>query len=107
MAGAPSYNPAMPTTPHSLLERLCRPAATTAAADWEAFVELFTPLLYDWARRLTRSEDAAADLVQDVFLRLLQQLPGFRHDGQGSFRGWLYTVLHNCWTDHRRRRTPE
>ena len=44
-------------TPASLLERLRRPADTTA---WPRFVELYAPLLHYWARRTGLQEADAA-----------------------------------------------
>jgi RNA polymerase sigma-70 factor (ECF subfamily) len=94
----------MDQTPRSLLARLCQPIdASQTAADWASFVELFTPLVYGWARGLGLKEPDAADLVQDVFVQLLRVLPTFRHDGQHSFRAWLATVLRNRWRDRCRR----
>lgn len=43
------------------------------------------------------SESAASDLVQDVFLVLVQKLPEFQYDSKGSFRAWLKTVTLNKW----------
>ncbi len=51
----------MDETPASLLERL-RQRADHAA--WGRFVELYTPLLYYWARRAGLQQQDAADLVQ-------------------------------------------
>src|SRR5262245_45357275 len=97
----------METTPLSLLDRLRQPPdPATRAADWNRFVELFTPLLYEWARRMVPGEADAADLVQDVFVRLLSALPQFRHNRRESFRGWLFTLLRNCWRDRVRRLQP-
>jgi RNA polymerase sigma-70 factor (ECF subfamily) len=48
------------TTSSSLLDRLRRPADAEA---WARFVELYTPLLYRWARRLGLQDADAADLV--------------------------------------------
>jgi RNA polymerase sigma-70 factor (ECF subfamily) len=86
----------MSTTSVSLLERLRQP---TAAATWERFVRLYTPLLFYWARRLGLQEHDAADLVQDVLVVLVQKLPEFRYQPGRSFRGWLRTVLTNKWHD--------
>jgi RNA polymerase sigma-70 factor, ECF subfamily len=95
----------MEQTPRSLLDRLCQPAdPSQTEADWASFVELFTPLLYDWARRQGLNDADAADLVQDVFLQLVRVLPTFRHDGRHSFRGWLFTLLRNRWRDRWRAR---
>src|SRR5438093_11617398 len=85
---------AMNTTPVSLLERLHQPNEQQA---WEQFVELYTPLLYHWARRTGAQPTDAADLVQELFLLLLRKLPEFTYDRQRSFRAWLRTVAHNHW----------
>jgi RNA polymerase sigma-70 factor (ECF subfamily) len=91
----------MDRTPASLLQRLRQPAEQAA---WGRFVELFTPLIYYWARRLGLQHQDAADLVQDVFTVLVQKLPGFSYDEHRSFRSWLRTVTVNKWRDHCRRR---
>jgi RNA polymerase sigma-70 factor, ECF subfamily len=94
-----SVNP----TPASLLERLCRPDAVDA---WGLFAELYTPLLFSWARRAGLQEADAADLVQEVFAALVRKLPTFRYEIDGSFRGWLRTVLRNKWSELNRRWSP-
>jgi RNA polymerase sigma-70 factor (ECF subfamily) len=90
----------MSTTPISLLERLRQPMDQAA---WNRFVELYTPLLFYWARRLGLDADAAADLVQDVFVVLVRKLPEFVYDRRKSFRGFLRKVLHNKAHEHHRR----
>ena len=46
-------------------------------------------LLYSWGRRVGLQPAAAADLVQDVLLVLVQKLPEFEYDRTKSFRAWL------------------
>lgn len=87
-------------TPASLLERLRQPAQEQA---WVRFVELYTPLLYTWARRTGCRGADAADLVQEVLSLLVCKLPEFSYDRHQRFRGWLHTVAHNCWRSLRRR----
>jgi RNA polymerase sigma-70 factor (ECF subfamily) len=87
-------------TPASLLERLRQPAQEKA---WERFVELYTPLLYYWARRRTCQDLDAADLVQEVLTLLVRKLPEFTYDHQKSFHAWLRTVALNCWRNLQRR----
>ena len=55
----------------SLLERLRRPDDCEA---WNRFVELYTPLIFAWARQVGLQESDAADLVQDVFALLITEL---------------------------------
>lgn len=91
----------MHTTSLSLLERVRQPDARDA---WDRFVELYTPLLYHWARRAGLQDPDAADLVQDVFTILVRKLPEFALDSRKSFRAWLRTVTLNQWRDHCKRR---
>jgi RNA polymerase sigma-70 factor (ECF subfamily) len=91
----------MHTTPVSLLERLRQPDQPGA---WNQFVELYTPLLYRWARRMRLPSQEAADLVQDVLVVLVRKLPEFRYDQHQSFRGWLHTVTLNKYRETLRRR---
>ncbi len=90
----------MEPTSLSLLERLQHPADQAA---WERFVDLYTPLLYAWTRRLGVPDADAADLVQDVLTVLVEKLPAFRYDRRQRFRAWLWTVTHNKWCDRRRK----
>src|SRR5438128_1371907 len=92
----------MDTTPPSLLERLRRPNEERA---WDQFVNLYTPLLYRWARARGLQEADAGDLVQDVLVLLVRRLPEFRYDPGKSFRAWLHTITLNCWRDRQRRRS--
>src|SRR5262245_49637081 len=93
----------MNTTSVSLLERLRQ--QVDSDTNWKRFVRLYTPLLYHWAKKLDLPETDAADLVQDVFVLLVQKLPDFVYDGSKSFRGWLRTVMLNRWREQHRRRT--
>jgi RNA polymerase sigma-70 factor, ECF subfamily len=90
----------MPTTSASLLMRVQQPAAEEA---WARFVDLYTPLLFHWARGVGLSSEEAGDLVQDVLTLLVQKLPEFSYDRQKSFRGWLRTVTLNKWREKRRK----
>jgi RNA polymerase sigma-70 factor (ECF subfamily) len=89
----------MTKTPTSLLDRLRHPFEPDA---WARFVALYTPLIYSWARRVGLQEQDAADLVQDVFVTMLQVLPTFTYDRHQSFRRWLWTVTINKWRKDRK-----
>jgi RNA polymerase sigma-70 factor, ECF subfamily len=80
----------MLTTPPSLLQRL---RGSPEQAGWERFVEMYTPLFFSWANRLRLPANEAADLVQDVFAILVEQLPNFVYDREKSFRAYLKTIL--------------
>jgi RNA polymerase sigma-70 factor, ECF subfamily len=91
----------MHTTPISLLTRLKLPGEEKA---WQRFVDLYTPLLFYWARQAGLKAPDDADLVQDVFAVLIEKLPQFDYDRQKSFRGWMRTIILNRWRDRQRRR---
>ncbi len=93
----------MDTTSPTLLQKLRDPGRPDA---WSRFVDLYTPLLLRWAQRTGLQPQDAADLVQEVFVTLVQQLPKFQYDPQKkSFRGWLKVVCLNKWRDRQRKRS--
>jgi RNA polymerase sigma-70 factor (ECF subfamily) len=93
----------MQTTSPTLLRRLQSAADREA---WEQFVEIYTPVLYRWARASRLSDQDACDLLQDVFVLLLGNLPKFSYDPQkGRFRAWLRTVTSNKLREKKRRRS--
>jgi RNA polymerase sigma-70 factor (ECF subfamily) len=90
----------MDSTSVSLLEKLREPRQADA---WARFVDLYTPLLFHWARRRGLREQDAADLVQDIFTHLLKKMRTFKYDPQKSFRSWLLTVTQHLWQENRRK----
>ena len=99
----PSVTSRVHTTSVSLLLRLKRPGDDDA---WRRFVELYTPLLFFWARQNGLQSTDDADFVQDVFVTLVEKLPRFEYDRDKSFRGWLRTLVRNKWRDRCRRAVP-
>ena len=92
----------MQTTSLTLLERVRQPDDQSA---WNRFVSLYTPLLFAFARRAGMNDNDAADVVQDVFLVLMAELPGFEYDvARKNFRGWLKTITVNKCRERKRRR---
>jgi RNA polymerase sigma-70 factor, ECF subfamily len=92
-----------PSTSLSLLERVQSRGDQEA---WRRFVELYTPLLSLWAKRIGMQAADAADLAQDVLLLLLAKLPDFDLQRDGSFRAWLRRVTVNRWRERTRRKQP-
>jgi RNA polymerase sigma factor (sigma-70 family) len=86
----------------SLIERVRDNADPTA---WTEFFDVYRPLLIAYVRKRGVSEHDAADIVQDVFARLVPNLAHFEFDPErGRFRTWLWRVTHNALTDWARRR---
>lgn len=88
-------------TPASLLYRLRQPEEDLA---WARFVELYSPLLFHWARQLGYRESDGADLVQDVFVILWRKMPEFEYDPTKSFHAWLKTLFVNRYRSLQRNR---
>ena len=82
-----------PVTRASLLLRL-RDRSDDAA--WREFVELYSPLIYRFARKRGLQDADAADLMQDVLRSLAGAIGRLEYDQRrGSFRGWLFTITRN------------
>ena len=72
--------------------------------DREAFRDLFLlyrERVYAMAFFLTRLEHVAADVTQQVFLKLLTHIAGFR--GESRFTTWLFQIVVNAARDEARR----
>ena len=70
-----------------------------------AFTELFRRYedqVYRLAVTILRDEQDAEDAVQDVFLRVFEQIKGYR--GESSFKTWLTAIAVNRCRDRLRRR---
>ena len=57
--------------------------------------------LYGYLLRLTRSESAAEDIFQEVFLKLVRSPSSYGE--REKFKAWLFTVARNKAMDHFRR----
>lgn len=63
-------------------------------------------MIYLWACRAGLQAQDAADLVQEVFLTLLQKLATFTYQPGKSFRAWLHAVTLNKWRDKQKHKAP-
>ena len=66
------------------------------AGDLDSFGQLYDRYfsrVYDFAWRILRDSDEAADATQDVFMKAMQALPGLAKARR--FRSWLFTIAHN------------
>ena len=98
----------MNTTSESLLFRLQHSSEDGVDQNaWEKFVQLYTPLIFYWTRKVGLQQADAADLVQDVLSIVFRRLPDFQYDVSGSFRGWLRTVTLNKFREETRKRVTD
>lgn len=82
-------------------------AALVAAAkvDGDAFAALYRRYrqpIYRYCRARTRTDDDAADLAQQVFLKAFEAIPRYEERGL-PFAAWLYRLAHNAVVDATRR----
>jgi len=81
-------------------------ALPAAAADWsppswDEIVRTHSARVYRLAYRLTGNPHDAADLTQDVFVRVFRSLSTYT---PGTFEGWLHRITTNLFLDQVRRK---
>ncbi len=75
------------------------------AVDLAALVETYSALLFRIANSVLRSRSEAEDVVQDVFLRVLQHRLSL--STVRDMRVWLVRIAWNLALDRKRRKRPE
>lgn len=79
-----------------------------ALGDRQSFAEIFrrhTPALHRYAFRMLEADhQAAEDAVQEAMTKAWLKLDGFR--GEAALRTWLFRLVANECSSHRRRRRP-
>lgn len=63
----------------------------------------YGPRLYSFYLRTTRSAQEAEDLLQDLFVRLLEKIKLYKNQGDGRFDSWLFCVAANLARDRARK----
>lgn len=83
--------------------KLCQMGSADAFA-W--MLEVYGPRLYGYFFRTTGSSGTADDLVQELFVRLLEKIGEYRHEGR--FEHWLFRIAANLTRDYfrRQKKTP-
>jgi RNA polymerase sigma factor (sigma-70 family) len=73
--------------------------------DREALASLYEryfDAVYDFAARMVRDRDEAADIAQETFLKAMNGLGGLKQGA--SFRGWLFSIARNTALNRLERR---
>lgn len=100
IAGRPSlWSPACPPLPDEALVERSLDGDRDA---FEALVRRHQRGVVNYIYRLTGLRDGAADLAQEVFLKVYLSLASF--DPRYRFATWLYRIASNCAIDQLRRR---
>jgi len=72
---------------------------------FKKIIEMYYNDTYLFARNLTRNEDLAKDLVQDVFLKLWKKRKKLKK--HTAIKGWLFTSVRNVYIDNLRKYKKE
>jgi RNA polymerase sigma-70 factor (ECF subfamily) len=75
------------------------------AAAFAALYDHFAPRVRRYLRHETADPDHVEDLVQQVFLKMIEALPRYRCTG-APFGAWVFRVARNLVIDERRTRHP-
>ena len=87
-----------PTTRITLLTQI---KDVTDEHAWQAFVDLYTPLIHRYCRKRGLQASDAQDVTQEVFSRVSRAINGFDYDVQrGQFRCWLGLITHQQLIRH-------
>lgn len=68
---------------------------------WNMIINTYSRLVYNIALNFTNNRDDASDLVQDIFLKLYQNLHKFNQDR--NIKGWVIQLSKNYCIDYWRK----
>jgi RNA polymerase sigma-70 factor (ECF subfamily) len=81
---------------------LVRRCVSGDAAAWQEIVQQYNRRIYNICYRFSGSPDDAADLAQEVFIKMYRTLSTF-DTTRASFMTWVTTVTRNLLVDHFRK----
>lgn len=70
---------------------------------FEALVKRYKSRIHQNVMFIVRDAEISKDIVQDVFLKALNEIRAGRYVEQSSFGGWIGRIAHNMAIDHIRR----
>lgn len=83
------------------IQKLVQRAQSGDSAAFAALYDVFAPRVYRFFRFRVSAADAAEDLTQRVFLKMIEQLPNYKSRGI-PFAVWIFRVARNAWIDEER-----
>ncbi len=96
--------PGMVTEDDNTLSRIITRAQAGDAAAFGEIYDRYASQILRYLYLRTREYEAAQDLTQEVFVRVLRGIDGFEFRGEKSFLGWLYTIASNILVGQLRRK---
>lgn len=71
----------------------------------EVLYQKYNRKVYQKCLQMTRSEEDARDLSQDIWIKIIAKLPTFQYRSHPTT--WLYSITHNYCIDFLRKRSQE
>ncbi|GAB3656073.1 sigma-70 family RNA polymerase sigma factor [Echinicola sediminis] len=72
-------------------------------AAFEVLVDKYKSRVYTTIYMIVKDQGVAEDLLQDVFVKVIQTLSSDRYNEEGKFQPWLMRIAHNLAIDHFRK----
>ncbi len=94
-----------PSGDAAVIESLVRSAGQGDAAAFAGLYEAFAPRLRRFLRYQVSDVDTAEDLLQQVFVKMIEALPRYRAHGV-PFAAWVFRIARNLVIDTRRTAHP-
>ncbi|MEM9071312.1 MAG: RNA polymerase sigma factor [Myxococcota bacterium] len=82
-------------------EALLEKFANGDASAFEVLLGRYERPMYNFVLRSVRDREKAHDLVQEIFMKVIQRVDQFK--GTAKFSTWLYTIARNLCIDHSRK----
>ncbi|MEX2568036.1 MAG: sigma-70 family RNA polymerase sigma factor [Cyclobacteriaceae bacterium] len=70
---------------------------------FEKLVDKYKTKVYTTIVMIVKEQGVAEDLLQDVFVKVVQTLNSDRYNEEGKFQPWLMRIAHNLAIDHFRK----
>ena len=83
----------MPETRHSLILQIQDPTNQEA---WDAFTQIYRPVVYRLARGRGLQDADADDLTQQVLMSVARAIPDWQRQPNTRFRHWLSRIARNA-----------
>ncbi|MCE2707311.1 MAG: RNA polymerase sigma factor [Bacteroidota bacterium] len=72
-------------------------------AAFDLLVDRYQSKVYTTIYLIVKDQDVAEDLLQDVFLKVVQTLHSDKYNEEGKFLPWVMRIAHNLAIDHFRK----
>lgn len=74
---------------------------------FDALLVRYQEKLFNYILFLTHNEDAANDIFQDTFVRVITSIRTHSYEGMNNFNAWLFRISRNLVLDHFRRQSTQ